>query len=151
MLCVGARGGSRWHVVGARGGGARANRTNRISATMFSHGVGRSALLLWSLGTGTGRDRRRARYIRQEASAVGADRVARRRDYELLRRFPGFDSLPAAQSGEIHLVNASAYFARPGPRIVDTLEILAGILHPKEFPEFVTFGHSLDEIGSNIL
>ena len=57
-------------------------------------------------------------------------------DYELLREFPGFDSLPAARSGEIYLVNASAYFARPGPRVIDSIEILAGILHPKEFPEF---------------
>jgi iron complex transport system substrate-binding protein len=63
-----------------------------------------------------------------------------RRDYELLRSFPKFDSLPAARRGEIYLVDASAYFARPGPRIVDSLEILAGILHPKEFPEFVSCG-----------
>ena len=63
-----------------------------------------------------------------------------RRDYELLRRFPGFDSIPAAQSGQIYIVNASAYFARPGPRIVDSLEILAGILHPRKFPEFVSRG-----------
>ncbi|PYL43175.1 MAG: cobalamin-binding protein [Verrucomicrobia bacterium] len=60
------------------------------------------------------------------------------RDYELLREFPGFDSMPAAQAGEIYLVNASAYFARPGPRIIDSIEILAGILHPKEFPEFAS-------------
>ena len=66
----------------------------------------------------------------------GYDVDLARRDYELLRKFPGFDSLPAAQNGQIYLVNASAYFARPGPRIVDSLEILAGILHPKEFPEF---------------
>ena len=66
----------------------------------------------------------------------GYDVNLARRDYELLRRFPGFDSLPAARNGEIYLVNASAYFARPGPRIADSLEILAGILHPKEFPEF---------------
>lgn len=66
----------------------------------------------------------------------GYDVDLARRDYELLQRFPEFDSLPAARTGEIHLVNASAYFARPGPRIVDSLEILAGILHPKEFPEF---------------
>jgi iron complex transport system substrate-binding protein len=59
-----------------------------------------------------------------------------RGDYELLRKFPGFDSLPAARRGEIYLVDASAYFARPGPRIVDSLELLAGILHPAEFPEF---------------
>jgi iron complex transport system substrate-binding protein len=61
-----------------------------------------------------------------------------RRDYEILRGFPGFDSLPAARRGEIYLVDASAYFARPGPRIVDSVEILAGILLPREFPEFTS-------------
>ncbi len=70
----------------------------------------------------------------------GYDIDRARRDYEILRRFPGFDSLPAAQCGEIYVVNASAYFARPGPRIVDSLEILAGILHPTEFPQFVSRG-----------
>ena len=70
----------------------------------------------------------------------GYDIDRARHDYELLRRFPGFDSLPAAQSGEIYLVNASAYFARPGPRIVGSLEILAGILHPSEFPQFASRG-----------
>ena len=70
----------------------------------------------------------------------GYDVDRARRDYELLRRFPGFDSIPAAQTNEIHLVNASAYFARPGPRIVDSLEILASILHPKAFPDFVSRG-----------
>ena len=73
----------------------------------------------------------------------GYDIDLARRDYELLRGFPEFDSLPAAQSGGIYLVNASAYFARPGPRIVDSLEILAGILHPKEFPELALLGRSL--------
>ena len=70
----------------------------------------------------------------------GYDIDRARRDCEILRRFPGFDSLPAAQRGEIYVVNASAYFARPGPRIVDSLEILAGILHPTEFPQFVSRG-----------
>jgi len=63
-----------------------------------------------------------------------------RSDYEILRRFPDFDSLPAARQGQLYLVDASAYFARPGPRIVDSAEILAGILHPEEFPEFVSRG-----------
>ena len=63
-----------------------------------------------------------------------------RRDYELLRSFSKFDSLPAARRGEIYLVDASAYFARPGPRVVDSLEILAGVLHPGEFPDFVSRG-----------
>jgi iron complex transport system substrate-binding protein len=70
----------------------------------------------------------------------GYDINRARRDYELLRSFPDFDSLPAARGGEIYLVDASAYFARPGPRIVDSLEMFAGILHPEEFPEFISRG-----------
>ena len=70
----------------------------------------------------------------------GYDIDRARRDSKLLRSFPGFDSLPAAHRGEIYLVDASAYFARPGPRVVDSLEILAGILHPREFPEFASCG-----------
>jgi iron complex transport system substrate-binding protein len=70
----------------------------------------------------------------------GYDIDRARRDYELLRRYPGFDSIPAVDSGQVYVVNASAYFARPGPRIVESLEILAGILHPTEFPEFVSRG-----------
>jgi iron complex transport system substrate-binding protein len=66
----------------------------------------------------------------------GYDIESARRDFELLNAFPHFDSLPAARSNRIYLVDASAYFARPGPRIVDSLEILAGILHPSKFPEF---------------
>jgi len=66
----------------------------------------------------------------------GYDVDRARRDYELLKKFPGFDSLPALQHNRIHIVDASAYFARPGPRIVDSLELLAGILHPAAFPEF---------------
>jgi iron complex transport system substrate-binding protein len=70
----------------------------------------------------------------------GYDINRARRDYELLKSFPDFDRLPAARGGEVYLVDAGAYFARPGPRIVDSLEILAGILHPEEFPEFVSRG-----------
>ena len=66
----------------------------------------------------------------------GYDVDLARRDCELLKQFPGFDSLPAARAEEIYLVDANAYFARPGPRIVDSLELLAGILHPEEFSEF---------------
>jgi iron complex transport system substrate-binding protein len=70
----------------------------------------------------------------------GYDIDQARRDYELLRRFPGFGLIAAADRGQMYVVNASAYFARPGPRIVESLEILAGILHPTEFPEFVSRG-----------
>lgn len=70
----------------------------------------------------------------------GYDINRARQDYQLLRTFPDFDSLPAARGGEIYLADASAYFSRPGPRIVDSLEILAGILHPREFPKFAPRG-----------
>ncbi|HSO95479.1 MAG TPA: hypothetical protein VLV81_05505, partial [Acidimicrobiia bacterium] len=37
---------------------------------------------------------------------------------------------PAAAAGQVWAVDASSYFVRPGPRLVDGVEILAGILHP---------------------
>jgi iron complex transport system substrate-binding protein len=45
------------------------------------------------------------------------------------------DELAAVGAGEVVAVNASAYFSRPGPRIVDGLELLASILHPDRVPE----------------
>lgn len=66
----------------------------------------------------------------------GYDVMRAERDLELLRTYPGFDTLPAAQENRISVVDANAFFARPGPRIVDSLELLAGILHPEPFPEF---------------
>jgi iron complex transport system substrate-binding protein len=40
---------------------------------------------------------------------------------------------PAAETGNLWLADGSAYFNRPGPRIVDSLEILAACVHPEEF------------------
>ena len=45
------------------------------------------------------------------------------------------DQLRRVGAGEVVAVDAAAYFSRPGPRIVDGLELLAGILHPELFPE----------------
>ena len=66
----------------------------------------------------------------------GYDATRAAPDLEILRAYPGFDDLPAARHHRIHLVDANAYFSRPGPRIVDSLELLAGLLHPASFPEF---------------
>ena len=41
------------------------------------------------------------------------------------------DQLVALGAGEVVAVDASAYFSRPGPRIVEGLELLAHILHPE--------------------
>jgi iron complex transport system substrate-binding protein len=45
------------------------------------------------------------------------------------------DKLSSLGAGEIVAVDAASYFSRPGPRIVDGLELLAHILHPEIFPD----------------
>ena len=52
-----------------------------------------------------------------------------------LESYRGWDRIPAYKSNSIYAVNASAYFSRPGPRIVNGLEILAQIIHPELFHE----------------
>jgi iron complex transport system substrate-binding protein len=49
---------------------------------------------------------------------------------ELTRR-PRFQDLRAAREGRVFVVDGNAYFSRPGPRLVDSAEILAGLLHPE--------------------
>src|SRR5216683_6838771 len=53
----------------------------------------------------------------------------------VLASYEGWEKIPAFQSSKIYAVNASAYFSRSGPRVVDGLEILAHIIHPELFPE----------------
>lgn len=48
---------------------------------------------------------------------------------------PGFSELPAARTRNVFAVDATSYFSRPGPRLVDGVEILAWALHPDAFPE----------------
>jgi iron complex transport system substrate-binding protein len=48
---------------------------------------------------------------------------------------PEFAETPAAREQSVFAVDASAYFSRPGPRIVDGLEILAWAVHPEAYPE----------------
>src|SRR5206468_7446806 len=52
-----------------------------------------------------------------------------------LASYSGWENIPAYKSRNIYAVNASAYFSRPGPRIVEGLELLAHIIHPELFPE----------------
>jgi len=47
-----------------------------------------------------------------------------------LRSLPGWQQLPAVQSANVYALNGNAYFSRPGPRLVNGLEILARIIHP---------------------
>jgi iron complex transport system substrate-binding protein len=44
--------------------------------------------------------------------------------------------LPASWRARIYVADGNAYFNRPGPRIVESLEILAACVHPDEFEDF---------------
>jgi iron complex transport system substrate-binding protein len=58
---------------------------------------------------------------------------------DILRQLPGanlpagWNDLPAVKSGEVWATDATSYFSRPGPRVVEGVEILARILHPGIF------------------
>ncbi|MBI1806257.1 MAG: cobalamin-binding protein [Ignavibacteria bacterium] len=54
-------------------------------------------------------------------------------ELSLLRK-PMLEGLKAFQDGNVFVVDGSSYFSRPGPRIVDSVEILATIIHPELFP-----------------
>ena len=52
----------------------------------------------------------------------------------LLETQPGWAELPAVRDGAVYVVDGNAYFSRPGPRLVDSVEIMAGLLHPDRVP-----------------
>lgn len=55
-------------------------------------------------------------------------------DLPILEAHPEWKSLKAVQQGKVYVVDGSAYFSRPGPRLVDSLEIIAHCLHPQTHP-----------------
>ena len=57
------------------------------------------------------------------------------KDINLLTKNKGWKELKAVKNKEVYLVDGNSYFNRPSQRIVDTLEILASIIHPKLFSE----------------
>ena len=54
------------------------------------------------------------------------------REIPWLARKDGWADIPAVQSGEVYLID-HVYFSRPGPRVVQGLEILAQLTHPDVF------------------
>lgn len=67
-------------------------------------------------------------------TCCGFDLPRCRQEAAILMSFDGVASLPAVASGRVFATDGSAYFSRPGPRIVDSLEILAHLIHPEIFP-----------------
>ncbi len=53
---------------------------------------------------------------------------------DLLAKYEGVHALPAVRAGRVFATDGSSYFSRPGPRIVDSLEVLAHLIHPELFP-----------------
>ena len=55
-------------------------------------------------------------------------------DLNALSNDPAWRAIPAVQRGAITLIDGNHYFSRPGPRLVDSLELLAHRLHPAIHP-----------------
>ena len=67
----------------------------------------------------------------------GFDIATTRRNMPALTGLDGWQDIKAVRAGRVFLVDGKQYFNRPGPRLVESLEILAEILHPDAF----RFGH----------
>lgn len=67
----------------------------------------------------------------------GFDLARTREEATTLQGKPGWSGLKAVRAGRVYAADGSAYFNRPGPRLSESLEILAEILHPEAF----RFGH----------
>ncbi len=50
---------------------------------------------------------------------------------------PNWPTLKAVKQNQVYITDGNQYFNRPGPRLVESTEILAELLHPETF----AFGH----------
>jgi len=64
----------------------------------------------------------------------GFDAARAVREAEALAERPEWRSLQAVTTGHAHALDGNAYFSRPGPRVVDGVELLASLLHPGSVP-----------------
>jgi iron complex transport system substrate-binding protein len=67
----------------------------------------------------------------------GFDLARTRREMAALTGRPDWPALRAVRAGRVYVADGNQYFNRPGPRLVESLEILAEVLHPEAF----SFGH----------
>jgi iron complex transport system substrate-binding protein len=63
-------------------------------------------------------------------SCCGFSAPRAKEDLPRLEALPGWADLPCVREGRIHVVDGKSYFSRPGPRLVDSLELLASFLRP---------------------
>ncbi len=55
------------------------------------------------------------------------------KEMNILLELPGFAELSAVKNNRLYITDGNQYFNRPGPRIVDSIEVIAEIIHPKLF------------------
>jgi len=67
------------------------------------------------------------------AAPCGFDVAQTRENLADLTERPGFEDLTAVREGRAHVMDGHHYVNRSGPRLVDTLEFLAALLHPDLF------------------
>jgi iron complex transport system substrate-binding protein len=67
-------------------------------------------------------------------ACCGYDAERTRRDVPILQAYPGFSDLRCVRANRVYITDGNAYFSRPGPRLVDSLELLAHTLHPDRSP-----------------
>ncbi len=60
----------------------------------------------------------------------GFDLARTAQEAKLLQAHAEWSALKAVKTGRVYITDGNAYFNRPGPRLVDSLEILAEIFHP---------------------
>ncbi len=70
-------------------------------------------------------------------SPCGFDIPRTMQEMNLLSDKPEWEKLNAVQTGRMFVADGNQYFNRPGPRLVESLEILAEMIHPDVF----NFGH----------
>jgi iron complex transport system substrate-binding protein len=56
-----------------------------------------------------------------------------REEAQVLAQHSGWSQLKAVQNNRVYIADGNAYFNRPGPRLVDSMEMLAEMLHPQHF------------------
>ena len=57
---------------------------------------------------------------------------ATEREWASLPKPPGWGTIPAVQTGRIYAFDANSYCSRPSPRVIEGIEQLARLLHPKQ-------------------
>jgi iron complex transport system substrate-binding protein len=67
------------------------------------------------------------------AMPCGFDLDRTQREFPALYKRPDWSKLRAVRNRQVYLVDGNQYFNRPGPRLVDSLELLAGLIHPRLF------------------